>query len=89
MSLYCEHDRIGDQCEDCAFLAAQQRGFPHLPAQLHTPTPKSPAEERVEEDTLVDVGGDVSVLVMAGDVVPTDVADKPRRPRYGSKSRRK
>ncbi len=53
-------------CEDCAFIAAQQRGLP-VPERLHPPTGDQPPLERVDVDTLVGVGGNVSVLVMAGD----------------------
>lgn len=78
--LYCEHGRIPDGCEDCAYQAAKERGAP-VPPQLHPTTPEPAKTVTVEEDTLVDVGAGVSVLVAAGDDVPADLIGKPRHPR--------
>ena len=59
-----------------------------MPERLHPPTGDQPPLERVDVDTLVGVGGNVSVLVMAGDPVPTEIAGKARRPRETKRHRK-
>lgn len=87
--LYCEHGRIPDGCEDCAYVEAKKRGAP-VPPQLHPTKPKAPSPVTVDEDTLVDVGEGVSVLVAAGDDVPADLTGKSRHPREAkAKARRR
>ena len=44
---YCEHNRMGDSCEDCAYLRAQEAGLPVPPV---TPAQtRAMAEKRAEE----------------------------------------
>jgi len=50
----------------------------------------TPEPDRVDVDTLVarpDLGPDAATLVAAGDVVPAELADRPRRPASDSEQR--
>jgi len=89
MGLYCEHGRLDGACEECAYAEAKKRGAP-VRDHLYRIEPDVPEAQHVDQDTLVDVGQGVHVLVAAGDAVPADLADKPRHPRDGkAKPRRK
>lgn len=39
-SMYCEHDRMADACEECAYAAAKDAGRP-VPDRLYQPVPVS------------------------------------------------
>lgn len=80
-SLYCVHDRIANQCEDCAMVRLAERG-----ERVIKPDPVVDEREQLEVDTLFrdPTSSDerpVEVLVIAGDRVPNEVKDWARRPR--------
>ena len=75
---FCTHGRLGDHCEDCALIAAAERGVP-----VGTPIPAQPAPElaMADDDLVFDHGDGRTVLIAAGDPIPADLADLPHRPR--------
>lgn len=73
----CPHGRLSDGCEDCALLAAMERGYVH-PHQKPAP---APAPERADHDLYCNHGDGRYVLVNAGDVIPPALVHLPRVPR--------
>lgn len=75
---FCKHGRLADGCEDCAMVAALERGYVHPhPDQA----PPVPAPERAEQDLYCDHGDGRMVFVAAGDPIPTALVQLPRIPR--------
>lgn len=83
-SSFCEHGRLKVNCEDCAFLAATERG--RAPREeLHAPKPSGPEPVLAEHDTLIPDSEHPgrSTLVKAGDPLPPTA--KPARAKRSSK----
>lgn len=97
--LYCTHNRITGQCEDCAFVGAVERGHESvrvLAASLDNPdrAPHNDGDRRqaVTADRTVwierpDVPGSY-VLVRQGDIVPAHLVDAARQTKSPSGSDR-
>ena len=93
----CPHGRTPGGCEGCAYAEAQQRGDTRLAtagedasgwattADGITPRRGNPVDsrERAPVDLLVDAGDGRMVLVIAGDAIPPELADRPRVRRDG------
>lgn len=75
MSALCEHERLGDHCEDCALVKAIERGY--RPAE-HPQAPAPPELDLAEQHLLVEIGSNTYVQVMAGDDIPHAVRALPR-----------
>jgi hypothetical protein len=74
---FCKHGRLTDGCEDCALLAAMERGYRPQAAD----TAQLPKPERAEVDLYCDQGDGRYMLVIAGDVIPPALVHLPRVPR--------
>lgn len=73
----CPHGRLSDGCEECALVAAMERGYRHP----HEKPKPAPEPERAAEDLYLDRGDGRYVLVLKGDVIPPALAELPRVPR--------
>jgi hypothetical protein len=79
---FCAHGRLGNHCENCAMVAALERGH-----TLPTPVPSGPVPdpELAAHDLDVELGDGRSVFVAAGDPIPPEHAARPRRRRSDGK----
>jgi len=74
VDLYCDHGHLAGACEVCTLVAGLERGQRLLPA----PPTRVVERVRVEADTVVVLGEDLTTRVNAGDLIPVGLEDHPR-----------
>lgn len=76
---FCGHGRLADQCEDCAYVAALERGAPVAPRRENPPRP---VPELAECDLYLAHGeAGRFTYVRAGDAIPAHLTQLARHPR--------
>ena len=74
VNLYCDHGLLAGACEVCTLVAGLEHGQQLLPA----PPTRVVERVRVEQDTVVVLGDDLTTRVNAGDLIPVGLEDHPR-----------
>ncbi len=77
----CTHGRLPDGCEDCAYVAAMERGAPVAP---RPDRPEVPEPELADADLYLDQGDGRFTYVRAGDAIPAHLTQLARHPRAGA-----
>ncbi len=83
MALFCDHNRLADHCEDCAFVSALERGV--VPPDGKARDTNTPPRVTVDVDTVIDRSADLGpgreTFVAAGDAIPVGLENHTRSAR--------
>ena len=81
LDIYCPHGRFTDNCEDCAFIRAQERGAPlggPQPLDYRAALPAAAPPVLAQDDVVIPDEADPSrgTFVAAGTPVPAELVNR-------------